>query len=269
MKRGERMPRKRIIDQDDIKIEYLIQEKYLDVIQKKDCLGITLALNHPFKYNVKFMNPNDTITINPNNIITRPINNSWKGLVMFFLALAYLNLGKDFYMEYAKSMSYSYKIKNGKKVGKKRQNFNLRIELSYVELMDVDKRNEYIMEAMSKSGRISDVIELFQKDSEASKQQLKDKRNAYLKEKFKTLPPDDKIEEISVAAAPVPVELQKIYVSGIWPQMGIYEPLNIQSYLQFFVDILDIDLKLSTIRTQDSPQLPHIYKKFPAKPVWT
>lgn len=248
------MPRKSIFDQEEIKIEHLLQEKHLDIIEKKDCLGVTLVFNQPMRYN-EFTKQSNTITINPDTEVTRPINNSWKGMVMFFIALAALNYEKAFYSKYLD-------LKNSKY----RPNFKLRIERKYTDIMDDRIRDRLKIDAdsandtysvdflIAMSGRTIEEKESLMRERNLENQS---KKIEYLKEKFASLPRDDKIEEVPTLSAN-----NKVYVQGK------YEPVHIQSYIDFFAEMLDIDLELSTVKTKPSENIPHIYKAKGAQPVW-
>lgn len=257
------MPRKSIFDQEEIKIEHLLQNKHLDIIEKKDCLGVSLAFNKPMCYNKNFIKPGKIVTIPPGSPIPRTINNSWKGLTLFLLAVAYTNKGDDLYMEFNHLKSYSYKTdKNGKRVGRDRKNFNLRMELRYSNIMYQGIQENYRNAAANEVDSqvtLDEALQKFrysQEQKEQWRQQQVNKINTLLSKKFKSLPRDFTVDEVPVGNG------KKIYAQGD------YEPVNIQSQLNFFVELLDIDLELSKVRTRPSEEIPHKYGAKGAQPVW-
>lgn len=80
-----------IINQTDIKMKHLLQEK----------LGASLVFNQSMTL---FQRNNQgkfaRIRINPGHPAIATFNNSWKGLVMFLISVAALNYDKAFYSKY-------------------------------------------------------------------------------------------------------------------------------------------------------------------------
>lgn len=81
------MPRKKLIDTNEIKIEKIDK----DIVEKKDCLQVKLVFNKPLsEENMKVMREYFKISIaSDNKTITRAVKNSWKGLVMLMLSLTF------------------------------------------------------------------------------------------------------------------------------------------------------------------------------------
>lgn len=87
------MPRKKTIDTDVIKFKNIDQS----IIERKDCLRVKLC----FK-NIREFTPDQRTTMGSyfgcrfvnDNMITLVTRNSWKGLIMFFLSLAYMKFDK-------------------------------------------------------------------------------------------------------------------------------------------------------------------------------
>lgn len=89
------MPRKKTIDTNVIKLKNVDQS----IIERKDCLRVELCFT-----NIKVFKPKQWETMGScfgcravnDNTITLATMNSWKGLVMFFLALTYMKYKEEF-----------------------------------------------------------------------------------------------------------------------------------------------------------------------------
>ena len=102
---GLEMPRKKTIDTDEIKLEKIDKQ----IVEVKDCLQVKIQLNEPFSdeiWNVlqdfyRFQIDKASMTL------TRDIKNSWKGLVMMLLSLAYCKYGRKVSSEVIKCAEQS------------------------------------------------------------------------------------------------------------------------------------------------------------------
>lgn len=245
-----------IINQTDIKMKHLLQEKHLDILKYKKCLGASLVFNQSMTL---FQRNNQgkfaRIRIHLGHPAIATFNNSWKGLVMFLISVAALNYDKAFYSKYLDMHEL-------------RPDFKLRIDTIYSALNN--KTDDYVREAYLEYSkvRVDHFMESLFRMTPDEKNTFWNqwrfvndfKMMVFLKKKFESLPIDDKIEEV-----PVITTKRKIYVTDIADVK--YEDRNVQSYIDFFVEMLDINLELSTVKTQFAPKQP--YTIYPAKPVWT
>ena len=85
------MPRKKLIDEDNIRFEKID----LDIIEKKNCLGVKLVFNAPWEpRQLHTMRTFYKIATDETGLTAiRSIRNSWKGLVMLLLSLTYCKYG--------------------------------------------------------------------------------------------------------------------------------------------------------------------------------
>lgn len=245
------MPRKKTIDSERIELKKIVQEKHLEIVEKKDCFSIELVFNAPFtdeqwdimEKRFKFTANRRTYTI------SRAINNSWKGLVMALLSLAYCKHGKDVIERYWDTWN---KIKKGKL---------MLIDFYYENLLDRETKQWIEHESMKQEPKvdIEDFMKVFNELTAMTEEEWDAKRRQEIK-RIKTkiiaeLPPDDRIEEVAV-----PKGWRALYVRAE------YEERDIQGYLVLLGDMLDLDLANSYVGTEYSKEFPHTYSVKAATP---
>ena len=84
---GKVMPRKKLIDEENIKFEKIDT----DIIERKNCLWVKLVFNTPMgQRQLHTMRTFYKITTDETGLTAdRGIKNSWKGVVMLLLSLVY------------------------------------------------------------------------------------------------------------------------------------------------------------------------------------
>lgn len=245
------MPRKKLIDTNEIKIEKIDK----DIVEKKDCLQVKLVFNKPLsEENMKVMREYFKISIAPDNkTITRAVKNSWKGLVMLMLSLTFSKYRDEI----------SNKVSN---INSSVKDFKLWVDSNYEHIARMtrkyDKTGQTIdldrlrMESLPTTP-VEEIIYFFNPDEQKRKSFIaeKEREDAECWENILTnLPPNFNFEQI---AAP------KVW--GPCYVRGTYEPENIVGQLKGFCKLLEFDSNQSCVITQHSTQIPHIYEVRPAK----
>lgn len=238
------MPRKKTIDEERIRLEKIDAK----VAEVKNCLGVELIFNSTFTAEeIEVLKKFYHFQVSSSGqMLSRPIKNSWKGLVMMLVSVAYCR-----YQD--KVVAQIWNCSHHKKI---RSRWNLHIDFNYTAFLSADELKELQQESQvifQKEEIIKAIASYFQ-DREAHKAKSKARQEQKLKELLKKRPPDPNFENV-----PAPTTWPPCYMSGK------YEPKDIETHLKMFTNLLDIDAKESVIITDYAKQTPHKYEVVPAK----
>lgn len=267
------MPRKKNIELGIITIPDLTNA----LVEKNDCLGVKLVFKNPFtaeqrtdlikQYKVSF---DDT-----GMELSRSVNNSWKGLVMFMIALGYF---KERASVKRKMFDHIEKVKHIRKKSDSSRTgrWDLLLDYFFDELLTTEETNNIAWECMLALPP-DELAEYYKSPEQRAKLKKKENENRnkeykrlvmeYSKERkayYKQLLDNGDLEKIRrekfIEAIPPPDGMRPCYIKGL------FESRDIIGEIDVFASILNIDFQKSKIKIEPSkPEtLPHTYKVFPA-----
>lgn len=267
------MPRNKTINLTQIGLNKIIQEEYLDIVEEKDCFSVGLTFNTPFtseQWNI--IKKRFYFTINKNACtVYRKINNSWKGLIMALLSLAYCKHGdkivERFWGERNTPRNKNKRKKKNKKPSDGKDGPTLKIgkhmliDYNYGQLLD-EKTKSKIKAEFARQSTVTGqdniekmILAYFFGPRDVLERNIREHDKEVLTEIFANLPEDDRIEEVFG-----PEDWRSLYVKAS------YEARDIQEYLVLLGDMLDLDLAKSYVGTDYSKELPHKYHATAATP---
>ena len=235
------MPRKKLIDEENIKFEKID----LDIIEKKNCLGVKLVFNAPLgQRQLHTMQSFYRIATDKTGLTaTRSIKNSWKGLVMLLLSLTYCKYGNRV-LKTIMDRPYS-------KGGKYKSHFS--ISNDFTTFLD-----EKILSDIQAKAMVCTIEEMILSVLSETKEQQRRIFQQRRKERIKTsllnLPPQPNFEQI-----PAPPSWKAFYL------MGKYNPDYIKGDMVILAELLDLDVKNSIITTDYYKTATYKYAVTPAK----
>lgn len=234
------MPRKKLIDEENIKFEKID----LDIIEKKNCLGVKLVFNTPMgQRQLHTMRTFYKITTDETGLTAiRSTKNSWKGLVMLLLSLTYCKYGNQV-MKTIMARPYS---KGGKYKSYLPINDDFTAFLDKKILSDIQPTMVCTPEEA--------ILSLLPETREQQRRIFQQRRKERFKASLLNLPPQPNFEQI-----PAPPSWKAFYI------MGKYEPNYIKGDMVALAELLDLDVKNSIITTDYYKTAPYNYIVTPAK----
>lgn len=242
------MPRPKTIANERIALNKIVQQKHLDIVEQKDCFLVELVFKAPFtneQWNIIKDRFRFAIVDKTACVVSRKINNSWKGLVMALLSMAYCkhreNITDKFYATKAMVHTGSSMV----------------IGFYYERLLDREiwKQLEAKANQQMEEVDMNRFLDFFKESEEVHRERAKQHTRKVFSELIKKLPIDDRIEEVAG-----PKDWRTLYVRAE------YEAIDIQDHLVLLGKMLDLDMKKSCIDTFYSENLPHTYSAKAAEP---
>lgn len=231
------MPRPKTINSNDIELKKI----NAGVIGLKNCLGVKLHFNTAFTpEQVEVLRDFYMFQVsNDGHVLTRPIRNSWKGLVMMLISISYCRY-RD------KVVAQWLKIANQKKI---KATWKMRMDFEYESFLSDDTISKLQKEAYETMPKAD--IKAYFLDREAYTK----KRHQEQEQRFKDLLREQKANA-SFENVVAPDEWKALYVS-----YG-YTDEDIETHLKMFTNLLDIDAKKSIITTEFVKESPHTYASY-------
>lgn len=161
--------------------------------------------------------------------LTRPVKNSWKGAMMLLISIAYC-IHQD------KVMGRFWRSVN-KMANNLSGDMNIAFEYKYLLSSDIIKSLEW--ESLKKVKISENMLKLRFQNEKAYKKIFEQERDEKYEELLKQLPPQENIELVAA-----PKGWKPLYISCT------YKNKHIEKYLAVFGDLLNIDIKRSTIETK-------------------
>lgn len=238
------MPRKKTIDEERIRLEKIDMK----VVEVKNCLGVELFFKSAFTAGeIEVLKKFYHFQVSDNGQkLSRSIKNSWKGLVMMLVSVAYCRY-QDKVVAQIMNYGHHKKIKS---------QWNLHVDFDYTVFLSADelKKMQRESQATYEEEEIIEAIASYFQDREAHKAKSKAKQEQKLKELLKKRSPDPNFENV-----PAPTTWPPCYMSGK------YEPKDIETHLKMFTNLLNIDARESVIITDYAKQTSHKYEVVLAK----
>lgn len=221
------MPRKKTIDLEDIKWKDINTE----IVEKKDCFGVSIQFNEALgPEEIKVLRGYYKCNVSSDGLtLTRPVKNSWKGAMMLLISIAYC-IHQD------KVMGRFWRSVN-KMANNLSGDMNIAFEYKYLLSSDIIKSLEW--ESLKKVKISENMLKLRFQNEKAYKKIFEQERDEKYEELLKQLPPQENIELVAA-----PKGWKPLYISCT------YKNKHIEKYLAVFGDLLNIDIKRSTIETK-------------------
>jgi len=238
--RIRKMPRPKTIDANKIRLEKIDAE----IVEVKNCLGVELLFQSAFApEQIQVLKNFYGFQVSSNGqMLSRAVKNSWKGLVMLLVSVAYCKF-QD------KVVAQIWNCTNHKKI---KSMWRLRVDFDYTAFLDSAEIAELQRQSLVALSQ-EDIIEAFS-DREAHKAKIKLEQEQRFKNLLRNRPPDFNFENVAAPETWTPC-----YMSGR------YTPIDIEIHLKQFTNLLGIDGKKSVVTTDFAKQLPHKYSIYPAK----
>lgn len=235
------MPRKKTIDLEDIKWKDINTE----IVEKKDCFGVSIQFNEALgPEEIKVLRGYYKCNVSSDGLtLTRPVKNSWKGAMMLLMSIAYC-IHQD-------KVIARFLVSNNKMAANLLWDMNIAFTYDYLLNPDIQKRLK--LETLKFNNplavQLSMRVSLGRKAYEDMREQERDEK---YEELLKQLPPQENIELVAA-----PKGWKPLYISCT------YKNSHIEKYLAVFGDLLNIDIKRSTIETKYADGAPRSYMDRP------
>lgn len=234
------MPRKKTIDLEDIKWKDINTE----IVEKKDCFGVSIQFDEALgPEEIKVLRGYYKCNVSSDGLtLTRPVKNSWKGAMMLLISIAYCIHQDKVLRRFWRSVNIMANNVFG--------DMNIAFKYKYLLSSDITKSLEW--EALKKLKFSVDMLEQRLQDKEAYDEKRKQERIDKFQELVEQLPPQENIELVAA-----PKGWKPLYISCTCKNS------HIEKYLAVFGDLLNIDIKRSTIETKYADGAPRSYMDRP------